>query len=86
MNIDPVLADLLRLVDQLEATHPGYLFMDSVHAAGADQATTDAAIADDLLLVDHRRRFDRATAEFHDVLVCRLNRQHPTVRSLLASD
>jgi transcriptional regulator GlxA family with amidase domain len=72
-------AELVRLVDRLEedaaATGAGYLTLEVVErAAGRALA---AELADALLLVDYRRRADGSP-----VVQCRLNRQHPLVRSL----
>jgi hypothetical protein len=77
------LADLVRLVDGLESRSSGYLTLDAVRtAAGALVDLVEPAIVDDLLLVDHRTRFEPDTGGVSGVTVCRLNRHHPVVRSV----
>jgi hypothetical protein len=66
---------LIRLVDGLEDRAAGYVTLDEVEAAGAQNVAE--AIADGVLLVDHRTRVD-GTA----VTLCRLNRHHPAVEEL----
>jgi len=68
---------LIRTVDALEDAADGPLVLAAVeHAVGRGlQAEIDAA----LLLVDVRTR-----ADGRPVTLCRLNRQHPLVRSLTA--
>jgi hypothetical protein len=81
------LAALVRCVDALEAVAEWYVTLDEVRhrcRAGADPDVVDAALDDDLLLVDERRRLDRASGALLPVTLCRLNRRHPLVRQLLA--
>jgi hypothetical protein len=64
--------DLVTLVDGLEDRAESYLTLAAVEAAaGCDVAW---AVADGLLLVDHRTRLDGTP-----VTQCRLNRHHPLV-------
>ena len=80
---DESLRRLVRVVDGLEAASEGYLELDAVRDA-ADAASVQAALADDLLLVDRRTRLAADTGEPTPVTVCRLNRRHPLVRELLS--
>jgi hypothetical protein len=66
---------LIRLVDGLEDRAAGYVTLDQVEAGGAQNVAE--AIADGVLLIDHRTRAD-GTA----VILCRLNRHHPAVIEL----
>jgi hypothetical protein len=67
--------DLVKLVDALEDRAASYLTLDDVQrAAGGD---VSSAVADGLLLVDHRTRLDGSP-----VIQCRLNRHHPLVVQL----
>jgi hypothetical protein len=77
-----MLSRLVRLVDELEAKSAGYLELEEVRSA-ADDATVRAAMDQDLLLVDFRRRLDPSTGDPVPLTVCRLNRRHPLVRQLL---
>jgi hypothetical protein len=70
-------ADLIRLVDRLEAEAEPYLTLQQVEAAA--QSSLAEAIAAGLLLIDYRHREDGA-----EVTLCRLNRRHPTVIRLTA--
>jgi hypothetical protein len=80
---DAPLVGLVRLVDGLESRTSGYLTLDAVRAAaGPLLDLVEPAVAEDLLLVDHRTRLDRITGEVKPVTVCRLNRHHPLVRRL----
>jgi hypothetical protein len=72
-------ADLIRLVDALEAETADYLTLDQVEAAVGADVDVSAAIRDHLLLVDHRTRLDGTP-----VTLCRLNRRHPLVAQLTA--
>jgi hypothetical protein len=77
------LADFVRLVDDLESRTTGYLTLDAVRAAaGSLVDLVESAVADCVLLVDHRARFDSSTGQVQPVTVCRLNRHHPLVRRL----
>jgi hypothetical protein len=68
-------ADLVRLVDGLEDRAERYLTLEEVErAVGGD---VSGAVAQGLLLVDHRTRADGTP-----VTLCRLNRRHPRVASL----
>ncbi len=82
------LARLVRLVDGLEARTVGYLTLAEVRqVAGGDLAAAlDAALAEELLLVDHRRRLDEGAAEPTPVTLCRLNRHHPLVQRVAGFD
>ena len=66
--------DLVRLVDSLEDSAEGYVTLDEIQSAAGD---VSQAIADGLLLVDHRTRADGGA-----VTLCRLNRHHPLVKEL----
>jgi len=66
---------LIRLVDALEDRASGYLTLDDVTAAGAEDLET--AIAEHTLLVDYRQRVDGTP-----VRLVRLNRRHPLVSRL----
>src|SRR3712207_3908810 len=82
--MDRALAELVRLVDDLEERAIGYLTLDEV-AAAASPAAADrisAAVAENVLLVDHRTRVDPPTYAPTPVTLCRLNRRHPFVRAL----
>lgn len=92
---DSRLAVLVRCVDALEAAAESYVTLDDVRrrcggaaletapsAAGSD--VVQAALEEDLLLVDERRRLDGTSGEPRSVTLCRLNRRHPLVRQLLA--
>jgi hypothetical protein len=74
--------DLVHIVDDLEARADGYLTLEEVEEALAH--STEAAIAEGLLLVDYRERVDAASGAKTPVTLCRLNRQHPLVRQLTA--
>ncbi len=68
-------AQLVRLVDELEAKASGYVTLEEVeHAVGA---AVSAQIESGLLLVDYRTRLDGT-----NVTLCRLNRHHPLVAEL----
>ena len=67
--------ELVRLVDRLEDRAEGYLTLETAAAAGATDL--EAAIAEHVLLVDHRQRVDGTR-----ITVCRLNRRHPLVARL----
>jgi hypothetical protein len=67
---------LIRLVDDLEDRAESYLTMDDVWAV-ADPDEVATAIAEHVLLVDHRTREDGSA-----VTLCRLNRRHPRVAKL----
>ena len=69
-------AELVQLVDRLEESAASYLTLPEV-AAAAPAAAIDAALEDDLLLIDHRTRRDGTR-----VTLCRLNRHHPLVVEL----
>jgi hypothetical protein len=79
---EPALADLIRLVDELEGRAESYLTLPEVEAAGGEQV--EAAIEASVLLVDHRTRLDVTNGQIETVTLCRLNRQHPLVKSLTA--
>jgi hypothetical protein len=80
---DAPLVDFVRLVEGLEYQTSGYLTLDAVRAAAGHLLDlVEPAVADNLLLVDHRTRLDRNTGEAMPVTVCRLNRHHPLVRGL----
>ena len=66
--------DLVRLVDSLEDSAEGYVTLDEIQSAAGDLSH---AIADGLLLVDHRTRADGGA-----VTLCRLNRHHALVKEL----
>ena len=74
---DAELESLVRRIDALEDAADGPLVLEAAeHAIGRGlRAEIDAA----LLLVDYRAR-----ADGRPVTLCRLNRQHPLVRSLTA--
>ncbi len=74
---------LVRLVDDLEGRATGYLALEDVRAAAgaALREAVEAALADDLLLVDYRHRLDPATGRVVPVTLCRLNRHHPLARA-----
>jgi hypothetical protein len=74
-------ARLVALLDRLEGESTAYLDLDRLRAAwdGAP-AILDAAIAEDVLLVDDRTRLDEATGALVPITLCRLNRSHPDVR------
>jgi hypothetical protein len=76
----------VRCVDALESAAESYVTLDDVRrGCGADDVDViQVALADDLLLVDERRRLDGATGEPVPISLCRLNRRHPLVRKLLA--
>ena len=77
---DEASAELVRLVDELEVRTDGYVTLDAVQrAAGRDLSD---AIADGLLLVDYRERFEVETGTTEPITVCRLNRPHPLVKRL----
>ena len=77
------LTEFVRLVDRLEARTSGYLTLNAVRAAAGPLVDlVEPALADDLLLLDHRTRFEPSTGEVGPVAVCRLNRHHPLVREL----
>jgi hypothetical protein len=68
-------AELIHLVDVLEDQAEAYLTREDVErAVGYD---VSGAVADGLLLIDHRTRWDGTP-----VTLCRLNRHHPTVAEL----
>jgi hypothetical protein len=71
---EPVEA-LIRLVDKLEDRAETYVTVDEVAAAGGTHL--EVAIAQHVLLVDHRTRVDGVP-----VTLCRLNRRHPLVARL----
>ena len=74
---DEARAALVRRIDALEDAADGPLTLETaVRAVGRD---LDAEIDAALLLVDYRTRADGSP-----VTLCRLNRQHPLVRSLTA--
>jgi hypothetical protein len=71
---------VIRLVDELEARADGYVTLVDVETAcGADAS---AAIAERVLLVDHRARLDANTGDVTAVTLCRLNRHHALVKQL----
>jgi hypothetical protein len=78
----------VRCVDALESAAERYVTLDDVRReCGVDHAQVDviqAALEDDLLLVDERRRLEGANDALSPVRLCRLNRRHPLVRQLLA--
>lgn len=73
-------AELVRLVDGLEARAEGFITLDEVQQAAARDLSD--VIADGLLLVDDRQRFDAETGTNEPVTLCRLNRHHPLVKRL----
>jgi hypothetical protein len=79
---DTDFADLIRLVDELEARAESYLTLTEVETAGGEQV--EAAIEASVLLVDHRTRLDVKSGQIESVTLCRLNRQHPLVKQLTA--
>jgi hypothetical protein len=66
---------LIRLVDELEDKAAIYVTLEDVQAAAGSGVAQ--AIADGILLVDHRTRVDGT-----QMTVCRLNRHHPLVVQL----
>ncbi len=84
----PLISDFVHCVDRLESAAESYVTLDDVRrGCGVDDVDVDlirAALEDDLLLVDERRRLDGGTDEPVPVRLCRLNRRHPLVRQLLA--
>jgi hypothetical protein len=68
-------ADLVRLVDRLEDSAEGYLTLEQIQAAAAQDLSVP--IAGGLLLIDHRTHLDGTP-----VTLCRLNRHHPLVVEL----
>jgi hypothetical protein len=77
---DASFADLIRLVDELEARAESYLTLADIESV--EPAAIDAAIQASILLVDQRTRLDVATGHFESVALCRLNRQHTLVKQL----
>jgi hypothetical protein len=77
------LSELVRLVDQLEAEAPGYVRLEQVQDL-LDAALVEAAIAEDVLLLDERLALDAASGELAPTTLCRLNRRHQAVRALLS--
>jgi hypothetical protein len=72
---------LIRIVDELEArAGAGYVTLADVETASGGDAS--AAIADQVLLVDHRLRLDANTGNVTAVTLCRLNRHHAMVKHL----
>jgi hypothetical protein len=67
--------DLIRLVDDLEEHSYPYLTLSQVEQAAGEPL--DSAVAEGLLLVDYRQKWDGT-----EVTVCRLNRHHPLVQQL----
>ena len=83
MSEDARLTDFVLLVDRLESRTSGYLTLDAVRATcGPLRDLVERAVADYVLLVDHRTHLDPNTREATTVTVCRLNRHHPLVRRL----
>ena len=68
-------AELVRLVDELEAKAESYVTLEDVERAAG--AVVSAQIAAGLLLVDYRQRLDGTP-----VTLCRLNRHHALVVEL----
>jgi hypothetical protein len=67
----------MRLVDRLEDQAENFVTLDDLAAAGAHDI--EQAIAEQILLVDHRTHVDGTS-----VTLCRLNRRHPLVARLTA--
>ena len=81
-----LIPDFVHCVDRLESAAESYVTLDDVRrGCGVDDVDIiQAALEDDLLLVDERRRLVGANDEPVLVRLCRLNRRHPLVRQLLA--
>jgi hypothetical protein len=80
---DEGFASVVRCVDALESAAESYVTLAEVRAA-CTLDSLQAALFDELLLVDERHRLDAASGELLPTTVCRLNRRHPLVRQLLA--
>lgn len=86
---------LLRFVNKLEESSPFMSFNYIVtrtydsHAlplsSSEISAMLDDAIQNGVFMVDSRTILDRATGEYRDINIFRLNRQHPTVVGVLES-
>jgi hypothetical protein len=84
---------LLRLVARLEERSALVTLEDLERAARRRRtailppervaALVEEAVGDELLLVDRRTFFDRATGAFSTGHVYRVNRRHPAVRAML---
>jgi uncharacterized LabA/DUF88 family protein len=83
------LISLLRVVNKLEESSPFMSFnyiVSRTHESRALPLSTaeisavlDEAIQNGVFLIDSRTILDRATGEYRDINIFRLNRQHPTV-------
>jgi hypothetical protein len=74
---DDELAALVRRIDALEDAAAGPLTLETVTRAVGRELHAEILTA--VLLVDERTRADGSP-----ITLCRLNRQHPLVRSLTA--
>jgi uncharacterized LabA/DUF88 family protein len=89
------LIGLLRIVNKLEESSPFMSFNYVVSRAYESRALplsateistlVDEAIQNGVFLIDSRTILDRATGEYRDINIFRLNRQHPTVVAALAT-
>lgn len=70
---------LLHEIDRFEGNTDGYLVLEELERALGQEL--GELVADEVLLVDHRRRLDASGAP-QPVTVCRLNRHHPRVKQL----
>jgi hypothetical protein len=77
------LSTLVRVVDQLEARAAGELTLEQVRRA-VDPALVEAAVAEDVLLLDERLALDAESGELQPTTLCRLNRRHQAVRALIS--
>jgi uncharacterized LabA/DUF88 family protein len=87
------LISLLRVVNKLEESSPFMSFNYVVSRSQESRAVPlsaveistmlDEAIQNGLFLIDSRTILDRATGEYRDINIFRLNRQHPTVVAAL---
>ena len=86
---DATLMSLLRVVNKLEESSPfmsfNYIVSRTHESRGLPLSVSeissllDEAIQNGVFLIDSRTILDRATGEYRDINIFRLNRQHPTV-------
>lgn len=86
MTDSSALVRLARTVDGLEDRASGYITLQEVRAEVGDDPAVEAALAEDLLLVDYRERLDTTTWQIEPVTFCRLNRHHPVAKALYAGE
>lgn len=92
---DETLTTLVRFVNKLEESSPFMSFnyiVSRTHeshvlqlSASEISSVLDEVIQNGVFLIDSRTILDRATGEYRDINVFRLNRQHPTVAAALKS-